>query len=384
MPESPGTSTPGGALSWAVGLESAVSTRPVVGGGAVYAGTESGTVTRRASGDGAQVWTYDAGEPIRDLALEGGRVLAVSGTTELAAGHTLLALDASSGERTWEFSPTGWWLELVAAHAGQVYVATADDVLGDESETLYAIPVRTGEPAWSVESIGTAREGVIGDDALYLSTWERLHAFATADGTERWAVRTPDPVGTTLGLADGTVVQGHEPDDGGAFGVLAGFDAATGDRRWLFDDWSVTSVGTREGDLYAGGAAVAALDPADGTVRWESDAGGFVTGAGVGGERVYAGSETLGAFDRESGERAWTWSPDPPQGGVQAAGVRDGTVYLDAYRDADPRNRYKFGVDADSGDGLWSFEDATDLTDLVLGDDLAVAGGRTGRLYALA
>lgn len=371
------------AVVWYADVGSAVETTPVVGDGAVYAGTESGTVRRYAVADGSEDWVFEADAPIQDLALAGDAVLAVVGTTELAADQTLYAVDAASGEQLWTFSPGNWWLELLATRDGTVYVATADDVLGPTGETLFAVPVDSGgDPAWSAE-IGDPREAVLADDGIFVSSTGRLYAFDRADGAKRWHVETPDPVYTTLAAADGTVVQGFQPEDADVYGLLAGFDPASGEERWRLDDWTVTSAGTRDGALYAGGANVAAVDPAEGTTRWQSEGSGFVTETGVGEARVYAGSERVRAIDRESGETGWTWSPDPAQGGVQAAGIADGRLYCDAYHDADPRNQYKFAVVTTAGDGVWTFEDDTQLTDLAVGDGLAVAGGANGRLYAL-
>jgi len=370
------------AVSWYADVGSAIETEPVVGDGAVYAGTEGGAVVRHALADGGQEWVFEADAPIQDLALAGNAVLAVVGTTELSADQTLYALDTDSGSERWTFSPGGWWLDLLGTHDGTVYVATADDVLGPTGQELFAVPVADGDPAWSAE-IGDPREAVLTDDGVFVSSTGRLYAFDRADGTKRWHAETPDPVYTTLAAADGTVVQGFQPEDADVYGLLAGFDPETGEERWRLDDWTVTSVGVRDGDLYAGGAAVAALDPADGTMRWRTDRPGFVTEGGIGESRVYAGNESVQAIDRESGEVGWTWSPEPAQGGVQVGGISDGRLYLDAYHDADPRNQYKFAVGTTAGDGVWTFEDDTQLTGLAVGEGLAVAGGANGRLYAL-
>jgi len=371
------------AVSWSVDVGAAVETTPVVGDGAVYTGTKGGTVLGHALEDGAQQWVFETDTPIQDLALAGDVVLAVSGTVELSADQTLYALDAGSGEQLWTFSPGNWWLELLATRDGVVYVATADDALGPTGQELYAVPVADGEPAWSAE-IGDPREAVLTDDGIFVSSTGRLYAFDRTDGTKRWHAATPDPVFTTLAAVGGVVVQGFQPEDADVYGLLAGFDPGSGEERWRLDDWSVTSTGTDDGDLYAGGAAVAALDPADGTTRWQTDDRGFVRESAVDETHLYASSDGVRAIDRESGETGWTWSPDPAQGGVQVAGIADERLYLDAYHDAEPRNQFKFAVGTNAGDGVWTFEDGAQLTDLAVGEDgIAIVGGANGRLYAL-
>ncbi|PSP52457.1 hypothetical protein BRC67_04335 [Halobacteriales archaeon QH_3_68_24] len=382
-PTDPPTQSDVEGLAWRVNRGSPVTAAPAVADGTVYAGTEDGTVSAHAADAGETNWEYETGAPVQELAVAEGHVLAVSGTTELSAGQELYALDAATGDERWTFSPTGWWLDLLAVHEGRVYVGTEDDVVGGGNETLYAVGLEAGEPAWEA-TIGDPREAVFDDETLYLSTTDRVDAFATDDGTERWHAATPDPTFTTLAVAGGTVVQGFEPEDSDVFGLLAGFDADTGEELWRLDDWFVTSTAARDGDLYVGGERVVSVDPADGTAEWTFEEGGFLTDASVDDGRVYAGGDGVAALDRASGDGAWTFTPDPAQGGVRVAGRTGGTLYLDAYHDAEPRNQYKFAVDAATGEQRWAFEDGTELTGLAVGHGLAVAGGENGRLYALA
>ena len=376
--------TPSGeGLEWWVDRGAPVTATPAVADGTVYAGTEDGTVSAHASDTGETTWEHEADEQIQELTVGEGHVLAVSGTTELSAGQKLYALDAATGDERWTFSPTGWWLDLLAVHEGRVYVGTEDDVVGEHNETLYAVGLEAGEPAWEATT-GDPREAVFDDETLYLSTTDRVDAFATDDGTERWHAATPDPTFTTLAVAGGTVVQGFEPEDADVFGLVAGFDADTGEELWRLDDWFVTSTAARDGDLYVGGERVVAVDPVDGTTEWTFEEGGFLTDASADDGRVYAGGDGVAALDRASGEGAWTFAPEPAQSGVRVAGRTDGTLYLDAYHDADPRNQYKFAVDAATGEQRWAFEDGTELTGLAVGDGLAVAGGENGRVYGLS
>ena len=224
--------TPSGeGLEWWVDRGAPVTATPAVADGTVYAGTEDGTVSAHASDTGETTWEHEADEQIQELTVGEGHVLAVSGTTELSAGQELYALDAATGDERWTFSPTDWWLDLLAVHGGRVYVGTEDDVVGEHNETLYAVGLEAGEPAWEA-TVGDPREAVFDDETLYLSTTDRVDAFATDDGTERWHAATPDPTFTTLAVAGGTVVQGFKPEDADVFGLLAGFDADTGEELW--------------------------------------------------------------------------------------------------------------------------------------------------------
>lgn len=377
--------TPAAATVWRTDVAGAVSTDPVAEGSWAYVGTEAGVVSRRVVEEGTADWTFEADEPVRDVVQADGLVLVVSGTTELAAGHALHALETASGRRRWSFRPTDWWLEVVAVGEETAFVATADDALGPDGQTLYAVSLADGGRRWAAE-IGDPREGTLGDGTVVVSAFGRLYAVDRATGEPLWDRPVNDGVFTTLGAVDGTVVYAFEDPDADAFSVLVGVDAATGAERWRFDDFGVTATAVRDGTVYAGGGGVTAIDPADGSTLWASDDSGFLTDASVTADRVYAGGDALRAHARADGTVDWTWTPDPAQGGVLVAGVAGGSVFVDAYHDAEPRNQYKFLVDAADGDQRWAFEDGTEVTDLAVSasEGVAVAGGANGRLYGLA
>lgn len=377
------------AVAWQRAFESAVTAVPVVEGGAVYAASEDGTVRRYAAGDGSETWSTSFSRPVQSLASGEGLLLVIAGTYELGSEQTLHALDAGSGEEQWSFTPTDWWLATLGVRDGTAYVSTADDAVGGSGETLYALAVPGGDELWSA-GVGDPREAVVTDDAIYVSSYGRVQALDRDTGDELWNQEVSDEAFGTLGAVDDAVVYAYRAPETDVFSLLVGVDPSTGQERWRFEDWAVTFTATRDGTVYAGGAGVAAIDPADGSTVWaDAETPGTVRDPGVTGDRVYAGGETLRAFDRDDGELDWEWTPDPPQAGVSPAGVVSGSVYLDSYRDGDPRNRYKFAVDAASGEGRWAFEDGTGLTDLAVGTDSpgdgvrAVAGGGNGRLYAL-
>lgn len=376
-----GTSAPSGAVAWRTALDDAVTATPVIDDGSVYAGDESGAVRRHGVDAGEVRWRFDAGVPIQDLAVGGETVFVVSGTDELGSDQTLHALDAGSGAERWTHSPTNWWLELLAVADGTVYVSTADDALGPEGETLYALDADGGTQRWSAE-VGDPREAVLTGDSIFVSTFGRIDAFDRASGDARWERDVEDVTYTTPAVVDGTMVYAYSDYDESRYGVLVGLDAATGEERWQFHGASVTSTVVEDGTLYVGGG-VAALDPPDGSPLWQVDRSGFVTEAGVTDDRVYAGGDTVQVYGRDGGDLLWEWTPDPAQDGAFAAGHGDGTALFDAYHDADPRNQYKFAVDTADGGQRWAFEDGTELTDLAIGDDFAVVGGKNGRLYGL-
>ncbi|ELZ23157.1 serine/threonine protein kinase-like protein [Halosimplex carlsbadense 2-9-1] len=375
---SPATESPG--VAWRDAFDEPVTARPFVGEDRLFAGSEGGTL-RAYGSDGDLAWKRDFPSRVRDLTVADGTLLALVGTDELSSAHTVHALDAASGRERWTFSPTDWWLDVLAASGGTAYVATADDALSESGETLYALDLVGGDTEWSA-GIGDPREAVLTDDAVVVSSSGRTYGFDRTDGRQRWS-RPAETVYSTLAAVDGTVVYADSSEADDVYSELLGLDAASGEERWRLDSWAVTTTVAGDGDLFAGGARTARIDPADGSAAWTVDKPGLLTDAGLTGDRLYAGGDELHALTREGGERAWTWTPDPPQGGVSAAGVADETLYLDSYHDADVRNQYKFAVETADGSDRWTFENGTELTDLSVGADLAVGGGEDGTLYAL-
>jgi len=376
----PPTGSPAPAVAWRDPFDGPVTAQPVVGENRLFAGSEAGALRAYApSGDLA--WQRDRSSQVRDLTVADGTLLALVGTDELWSSHTVHALDAASGRERWTFSPTDWWLEVLAASDGTAYVATADDSISGSGETLYALALDGGDVEWSTE-IGDPREAVVTDDGVFVSAHGRVHGFDRADGRKRWS-RSAEEVYSTLAVVDGTVVYADQSEADGVYSELLGLDAGSGEKRWRFDSWAATTTVAGDGDLFAGGARTARIDPSDGSARWTVENPGWLTDASLTGSRLYAGGDELHALARDGGERAWTWTPDPPQGGVSAAGIADGTLYLDAYHDAEVRNQYKFAVETADGSGRWTFENGTELTDLSVGTDFAVAGGEDGTLYAL-
>lgn len=98
---------------------------------------------------------------------------------------------------------------------------------------------------------------------------------------------------------------------------------------------------------------------------------------------LYAGGDGVRALAVEDGTARWEWTPDVAVQGTVPAVVTEGTLLVDSFREADPRNRYKFGVDAETGEARFTFDGGTELTDVTAGDGYALVGGEDGSVYAL-
>jgi len=369
-----------GPVQWTESLGSPTS-RPAPGLGAVYVGTESGGVYALAGDDGDQHWSVDVGDPVVGRPVVGeDAIYVVCGETALSSSHRVVALDQNAGRERWTFEPEEWWLELFGLAGGLLYVGTQDDALAGEGETLYALDAASGEVQWS-GAVGDG-DGLVTDDAVYVRSPGRLDAFDPVDGTRRWSTAVSGYTSGTLVATPETVCHVAEPE--GSRGVLVGRDANTGDRRWVLDDWMTTSVTLHDGTLYVGGERLAAVDPVTGDRPWEVEQARFVPDAPVQDGVLYAGGAELGAYDVADGSRQWSWSPDPAVEGVVPNAVSDGSILVDTFREADPRNRYKFAVSRESGDRRWVFDGESELTDLALGESGVLVGGEAGDVVSLA
>jgi outer membrane protein assembly factor BamB len=166
-------------------------------------------------------WTYDGGTAT-------GPPAVVDGTVFLPIAGGLVALDSTSGEEKWRFSPDDRaWIAPPVVHDGLVYVTE----LGGTG--IHAVDTDAGEPVWSDPEVESGRAGV--------------HLLAGEHVT--------DPV-VYVGGSNGKVVR---------------LDAATGERTWQTDLFGeISAFGFRFGALYVGtygGEITAFYDTVDGVAE---------------------------------------------------------------------------------------------------------------------
>lgn len=193
----------------------------------------------------------------------------------------LYAYDVTGGEK-WEFEePSNRIRSAPLYYEGTVYVGAAGG-------TLYAVDAESGEESWSFTEPAGAIEypPVPVDGTLYLcgddsNREATVYALDAATGDVEW--EHDDPEGqTNAGMAvneDGSMV--YAIADGGRLSAL---DAATGDREWQVggpggstDDevagWNPTTPTVYDGELYvvdsrSGSSTMYALDADTGEKRW--------------------------------------------------------------------------------------------------------------------
>ena len=188
----------------------------------------------------------------------------------------------------------------------------------------------------------------------------RVQVFDQETGTQQWRY----DFGRLTGLvaADGAVYLGEKQRSSQS--RLFAFDARTGERRWTQTvDNLASALTVADGTLYAANGTLAALDTADGTVRWEhaqvAGTGFTIVGApddqlgADGGAVYYGGTGGVIALAAVDGSLGWQWGSPAWNTDVGPVSVGD-TVYVGGdgdvvsldRGDGSPRWQTSFGQDA--------------------------------------
>jgi outer membrane protein assembly factor BamB len=368
-------------VAWRRRLDDAVAWQPTVASGRIYVATRGG-VRALAPDDGGVDWRSDRADVRGSPVVGDGAVFGVAGEMSLGADHEAFALEAETGRERWTFAPESWYLEPVGVRGQTLFVATYDDAVSDEGQTLYALATDTGETRWSAE-VGDLTGGVVGAGGVYVPSYGRVYGYDAADGSRRFAVDVGEYVHGTIGVRDDTVYYVAESEDEPRKRELVARDAVSGEKRWSGGGWLATSATFGSDTVYLGGAHLAAFDLATGERRWKTDDGGFLARSPVRDGRVYAGGTAVRALATDDGEEVWSWSPSTDGSTVVPAAATASAVFVDGVVDEDRRNRRKFAVGTASGETRWTFASEAELTDLVLADGLVLAGDESGVVTAL-
>jgi outer membrane protein assembly factor BamB len=275
-----------------------------------------GTETDQNPSDESYVWRYEYGGSV-DAVVEGLVLARQSFTNDTDGG--LVGLDVETGTRRWQYGSTNGlgsiYTDLTVEDA--IYLGQGDDQIGGGTGKLMAVEF---------------------------------------DGTERWSLETgtiyQQPV-----VADRTVYAGS--DDG----TVRAVDADTGSVRFRNDGvpWDFTSrsagpvVEAVDDVVYVAATTLVALDPADGTIRWQygdadspdSHLSDLVVSDGV----AYVAVAETGVSAIEGGEERWHTSLD---GNLQVRGVHDGTVLVAV--STGEGQAAVHALDSQTGTRQWSIE----------------------------
>jgi outer membrane protein assembly factor BamB len=201
-------------------------------------------------------------------------VLAANGLAfTCAGGQRLVALDAGSGERVWEYP---WACLPCVLCEDRLYASTSDE--------LHAIEIATGRPTGCIPCPRPARVALAGALVLILSEdyeYARHVLICLELASGRWIWTRPLPKGDVrdalFAVRDDLVVVSQ------ADGTLLGLDLVSGEVRWSrsWPEWAYGNVDhpvpacacrlflPPEGPLVAIGGRLLGLDARTGATRWQ-------------------------------------------------------------------------------------------------------------------
>jgi len=319
-------------LGWAAGPSSAsndtlwtfdagrpIQSSPVIGGGLLFFGSDSGYIHALNPSSGIEVWNRSAGEfaTVQSTPCYDDGALYIG--TQNGSHSELLALNASDGGLLWSVPDDSGIPSSPVESDGTVYY-------GSLNGSMVAVTSTSGSILWQ-----TQRDGDIwGSPAVWNGTVfagtikGEVFALWAENGTVRWNITYPYPwtVYATPAVRNGTVYIGLA-NYGALKGELLALDAATGAIKWNFTECQsvYASVAVTDDVLYAhiwnktvGGGFLAAMpleEPSgDGvmarsellwsfqTFDWEGGSSPLVTDnaviVGSTDNRVYAVNRTTG------------------------------------------------------------------------------------------
>lgn len=350
-------------------------------------------------------WTFEAGGQIWSSPVVS------EGLVYIGSGDgNLYAIDAATGDEAWRY-------ETDRRVEGTAAVARDTVYFGSFDRHVYALDAQTGEERWTHDTGAIVRSSpTIVDGAVYVGAgchnliceayaegesrgW--IYSLDADTGERRWRHETGAEVVSSPAVASGSVYVGSSDAH------LYALDVSNGEVRWRHEigDWVWSSPSVVDGDVYFAGwdATVYAVDSATGEERWSDwvEEEDYVSGStAVDDDTVYIGTTpdrgieptpsgeerrgTVYGFDRETGDRRWTFQTDAPEIGSSPA-VSEDRLYIGAHAQAG--NAEGTGVYALTTDGEreWFFEvDGRGVgSSPALVDDALYFGAANGRVYAL-
>ena len=238
------------------------------------------------------------------------------------------------GEQAWIITLPATPAAAGAMDAEHVYVplqnvatmVEGERVVKAGSATITAVARETGATRWAA-AIETVIPPVVDDGRLFVAASTGIHALDAATGKALWSMPLDARVRAPMLIRGNLLLALIEPDQ-----LLAvrldtrevAWRAAVGAGQVLMNaDQRAAYVTTPDGRLLC-------VMLADGSLQWQRQLSGTLGPPAVGRDLVLVGSTTdsLWAFDSESGDQKWVWARRVFGGDVLGADVDDEVIYV--------------------------------------------------------
>jgi outer membrane protein assembly factor BamB len=188
-----------GSRRWLTETELGVQSPLAVADGRVFAVLVDRTLVALDASDGTERWRVDGVSRFSAPTVADGTVY-VGGDGD--RGGALLALDASDGSVRWSFDLGDDVHVSPAVDDDTVYAGSA------ENESMWAVDRANGSETWRADIDGWALGSpAVTADTAYVGTRDgTVHAFAVADGAERFALDVGDEQASPPAVASGRLL----------------------------------------------------------------------------------------------------------------------------------------------------------------------------------
>ncbi len=278
----PSTATTEPTTLWMFDLPAVIEdSSPAVGNdNTIYIGCngKEGLANVFAVKDGSEVWSYETGDIVRSAP-----TISDDGSTIYLGSYdnNLYGFNAASGDVTLQFD-----MGNNAKYSGPALGSDGTIYIGCQTDELIAVN-SDGTEGWRYDTGGDVNSTPIvgASGVIYVgSTGDDFFAF-NPDGTVKWQKTYGGWTATAAAIAeDGTIYfagEGNVYDE--AFGgIVVAYNAADGSEKWHTNMTSKVNQGGPaigpDGTIYVGGhdQKLFALNPADGTIRWEYGVNGNI------------------------------------------------------------------------------------------------------------
>lgn len=221
-------------------------------------------------------------------------------TSQFGGVSKVYAVDASTGEKKWEFREISDTESSPTVINDTVYI-------GSDNNIIYALDAETGDEKWNYETDSWVRSApAVAGDHVFIGSWDSyLYALDASTGDRLWRAETGDRINSSpTAYCDRVYVISED-------GNLYSFNAETGESQWIFDTDShvrgsptvydqTVYIGSEDEYLYA-------IETHDGSMDWNVDLDGSVNTPTVADDVVYLGTNNgyIYSINPKNGEVIW-------------------------------------------------------------------------------
>jgi len=253
---------------WAFDAESPIKSTAALSKTHVFFGTDKGIVYALNIGDGTKSWQRNIGSKVS------GNILYAENTVLfLSLNGIFHALNAETGDTLWSIATaTESLLDVWDYHTNSPIYQNNRIYLASKSGTVYALNITDGAVIWSYNLNEKLRgTPLIMDNNLYISSETGVFSINTLNGSENWHKAKNMP--SSPAIESGILTVGTRA------GIIAGYDAITGDNVWSLShgtNWVTGDALAYNGAFYIGSSddfKFESIDATTGQLNWSVNSG---------------------------------------------------------------------------------------------------------------